>query len=172
MLVSQILRARDGDGSAVGLVVESLRPRMAKMATYYARRTGEDPDDLLQEAWLALLESLPLVDMRIGTPEQFLIQRARWRILDTIKRNRIRRCHPLEDLEMERCETGDSLDRAFVSEFRRGLKSSQREVLGCLMNGYTWRETGAALGCSSPNIAYHVRAIRKRYLEWENGVRD
>lgn len=168
MLVSHIKRARDGDSSAAGLVVESLRPRIGKMAAYYARRTGEDPDDLLQEAWLGLLESLPLVDMKIGSPEQFLIQRARWRILDTIKRNRIRRCHPLEEVEMEYGGSGDSLDRAFVSEFRRGLKKGQRDVLGCLMNGYTWRETGVALGCSSPNIAYHVRAIRKRYLEWES----
>ena len=170
MLVSHIKRARDGDRSATGLVVESLRPRIAKMAAYYARRTGEDPDDLLQEAWLGLLESLPLVDLRIGSPEQFLIQRARWRILDTIKRNRIRRCHPLDELEMEHGESADTLDRAFVSEFRRGLKRNQRDVLGCLMNGFTWRETGAALGCSSPNIAYHVKAIRRRYLELVSGT--
>jgi RNA polymerase sigma factor (sigma-70 family) len=170
--VSQIERARDGDQSATNCVVESLRPRISKMAAYYARRAGEDPDDLLQEAWLGLLESIPMVDTRIGSPEQYLIQRARWKILDTIKRNRIRRCHPLDEIECDSTESRNNLDKAYVAEFRKGLKKGQRDVLVCLMNGYTWRETGTALGCSSPNIAYHVRAIRKRYLAWDCASRD
>jgi RNA polymerase sigma factor (sigma-70 family) len=172
LLVSQIDRAREGDESATEFVVESLRPRVAKMAAYYARRAGEDPDDLLQEAWLGVLESLPIIDMRIGSPEQFLIQRARWRVLDNIKRSRIRRCSPLDEMEFEPAGSNDNLDKAFVAEFRRGLKKSQREVLVYLMSGYTWRETGTALGCSSPNVAYHVRAIRKRYLELECHSQD
>ena len=172
MSVTHIERARDGDEAATGFVVESLRPRIAKMAAYYARRSGEDPDDLQQEAWLALLESIPLVDMQIGSPVQFLIRRARWRVLDTIKRNRMRRCEHLDEMKFELRGSGENLDKAFVAEFRKGLKKGQRDVLVCLMSGYTWRETGAALGCTSPNIAYHVRAIRKRYLELQCSSRD
>ncbi|HET6453664.1 MAG TPA: class I SAM-dependent methyltransferase [Armatimonadota bacterium] len=29
-----------------------------------------------------------------------------------------------------------------------------------------WREAGNTLGCTSANIAYHVRQIRRRYEEW------
>jgi DNA-directed RNA polymerase specialized sigma24 family protein len=35
------------------------------------------------------------------------------------------------------------------------------------MAGRTWREAGDALGCSSANVAYHMRRIRRRYAEWE-----
>ena len=31
------------------------------------------------------------------------------------------------------------------------------------MEGYTWREVGALLGCTSANVAYHVRRIREAY---------
>ena len=60
-------RARRGDQIATEVVVDSLRPRLARMAAYYARCSGEDPDDLLQEAWLGLLEALPVLDLNIGS---------------------------------------------------------------------------------------------------------
>lgn len=72
-------RARVGDTSAIDAVVHALRPRLSRLALHYARATGENPDDLLQEAWLGLLEALPGLDISIGSPEQYLIQRARWR---------------------------------------------------------------------------------------------
>ena len=78
-------RARAGDPAATEAVVEALRPRLVRMAAYYARRSGEDPDDLLQEAWVGLLEALPALDLGIGSPDQYLIQRARWRLLDAVK---------------------------------------------------------------------------------------
>src|SRR5437764_12290696 len=90
-------RARTGDPVAVAAIVDHLRPRLTKMSAYYARRTGEDADDLLQEAWQGLLEALPQIDLRIGSPEHYLIQRARWRLLDSVKRARIRRCAALDD---------------------------------------------------------------------------
>jgi RNA polymerase sigma-70 factor (ECF subfamily) len=139
------------------------------MAVYYGRVCGEDPDDLLQEAWLGLLEALPGIDMRIGTPEQYLITRARWKLLDAVKRARVRRCTPLDDAPSESlpatgCETAIAF--ACVSEFVGGLKTTQRQVLDCLLAGLTWREAGEKLGCASANIAYHVRQIRRRYEEW------
>lgn len=165
-------RARDGDEQATRVLVESLWPRLARMASYYGRRTGEDPDDLLQEAWLGLLEALPELDMRIGTPEQYLIQCARWRLLDSVKRARVRRCLPLDNGPETLSESSDdhAVARACASEFLRELESTQRIVLDCLLDGLTWRETGQVLGCTSANVAYYVRQIRKRYEEWSTTV--
>jgi len=164
-----IERAIDGDPSAIETIVEALRPRIAKMAAYYARCCGEDADDLLQEAWVGLLEALPGLDLGIGSPDQYLIQCARWRLLDAIKRARVRRCSPLDDVGDESI-FGSHADRAVdtvcVSEFLGRLKTTQKAVLDCLLDGLTWREAGDTLGCTSANIAHHVRQIRRRYEEW------
>ncbi|MHB9035844.1 MAG: RNA polymerase sigma factor [Armatimonadota bacterium] len=164
-----ITRAREGDRFAKRKLVEALRPRIAKMAAYYGRICGEDPDDLLQEAWLGLLQALPEIDMRIGTPEQYLITRARWKLLDAVKRAKVRRCMPLDETLLDNLPHAGSetaMASACVSEFAGELKIIQREVLNCLLAGLTWREAGEKLGCASANIAYHVRQIRRRYEEW------
>lgn len=166
-----IQQARDSDPGAVEAVTNVLRPRITRMAAYYARWSGEDPDDLLQEAWIGLLDALAEVDLRIGSPEQYLIARARWRILDTIKRSRIRRCEPLEEDSLVGSTTPALeyvISSVHVSEFVSRLKANQRRVLRCLLAGLTWREAGDELGCASANIAYHVRQIRLRYEQWVN----
>ncbi|MEI6913967.1 MAG: sigma-70 family RNA polymerase sigma factor [Armatimonadota bacterium] len=165
-----LIRARDGDPEAIRDLVESLRPRITSMASYYARRCGEDPEDLLQEAWIGLLEALPEVNIEIGSPEQYLIQRARWRLLDDIKRSRVRRCVPLEQDVADAVPFSgglEGLDGAFMSQFMVRLKDGQKQVLNGLMSGMTWREVGSQMGCSSANIAYHVRQIRQRFEDWE-----
>lgn len=139
------------------------------MAAYYGRVSGEDADDLQQEAWLGLLEALPELDLHIGTPEQYLIARARWRLLDAVKRARVRRCLPLDDAAFESLPSVGAeaaVASACASEFTCGLKQSHQAVLECLMAGLTWRETGEMLGCTSANIAYYVRQIRRRFEEW------
>ena len=169
-MIRCLKRARDGDPSATKDLVEALRPRITRMAVYYARRTGEDPDDLLQEAWLGLLEALPQLDMGIGSPQQYLIACARWRLLDAIKRARVRRCVSLDEEEeagLPPRSTEACLAAACVSEFVGQLREPQREALNCLLDGLTWREAGQALGCTSANIGYHVRQIRWKYEEWE-----
>lgn len=124
---------------------------------------------MVQEAWAAVLEALPEVDVAIGSPEQYLIQCARWRVLDSIKRARVRRCDHLSDIEPLDPAYG-SQDSVFasacVSEFCSMLRAPQRAVLECLLAGLTWRETGSALGCTSANVAYYVRQIKRRYVEW------
>ena len=162
-------QARLGDAAAKEALVNSLHPRISKMARYYARRCGEDPDDLLQEAWVGLLEALPGLDLTIGSPEQYLIQRARWRVLDAVKYERIRRCASLEDetvdLLLAPCvESG--LSSACALEFVGRLKSTQRRVLKYLLEGLTWRDVGDILGCTSANVAYYVRQIRQEYEMW------
>lgn len=162
-------QARDGDPKATNALVEALRPRISKMAAYYGRCCGEDADDLQQEAWLGLLEALPELDLQIGQPEQYLIARARWRLLDTVKRAYVRRCDSLDDeptYPINSTMQDNTIAYACVSEFIVQLKPTQQKILDCLLAGLTWRETGQILGCASANIAYHVRKIRRKYEEW------
>ena len=112
-----IEHARDGDPTAREALVDELRPRIASMAGHYARCTGEDPDDLLQEAWVGLLEALPELNTCIGSPEQYLIRHARWRLLDAVKRARIRRCLPLEETSPQRLLLFLSVFQLFDSFF-------------------------------------------------------
>ena len=166
---SSIEWAIDGDPLAIETIIEALRPRIAKMAAYYARCCGEDADDLLQEAWIGLLEALPQLDLDIGVPEQYLIQCARWRLLDAIKRAKVRRCAQLEESVFEnitRPNVDVAVSAVWTSEFTGKLNSTQQAVLNCLLDGLTWREAGETLGCTSANIAYHVRRIRRHYAEW------
>lgn len=139
------------------------------MALYYARRCGEDADDLLQEAWVGLLQAVPHLDLRIGSPEQHLIRRAKWRMLDHVKRARIRRCAPLEFMEAEPAAPAadHGLETASLEQFMARLKAPQRAVLECLLAGLTWREAGRVLGCTSANVAYYMRQIRSAYAAWE-----
>jgi RNA polymerase sigma-70 factor (ECF subfamily) len=161
-------RARGGDPAALAALVLALRPRLEKMAAFYARRCGEEPDDLLQEAWLGLLEALPSLDVRIGAPEQYLIRRAKWRLLDWIKRSRLRRCASLEEAAVEtRVFPSEEVQEAvLVGAFLERLNPTQKKLLRCLLRGLTWRETGRVLGCTSANVAYHVRRIRRQYQDW------
>lgn len=165
--------ARDGDPRATQALVNALRPRVTRMAYHYARRSGEDPDDLLQEAWVGLLEALPALDMRIGSPEHYLVQHARWKLLDAIKRAKIRRCSSLDEtVDADVLVDGDAecpVSVASVSAFLGELKSTQKAVLKCLLAGLTWREAGKVLGCTSANVAYHVRQIRQQYDNWSGG---
>ena len=164
-----LARAKDGDPSATAALVETLRPRLTRMAAHYARLCREDQDDLLQEAWAGLLEALPAVNLQLGSPEQYLLRYARWRLLDAIKRARLRRADALSEATPDEraCRAlEDTVAVVFVSDFIVRLKATQRAVLACLLAGCTWREAGDLLDCSSANIAYHVRQIRREYAAW------
>lgn len=162
--------AKDGDLSSLEILVDSLRPRLARMAARYASWCGEDQDDLLQDAWLGLLEAIPNIQIHIGDPSQHLIQRARWRMLDSIKRSKVRRCSPLDETTNIAVSITDehATGGVHVSDFATRLSPKQREVFDCLLDGLTWREAGKALGCTSANIAYYVRQIRNHYKEWDS----
>jgi RNA polymerase sigma-70 factor (ECF subfamily) len=132
------------------------------MAAYFGRHTGVDEDDLRQEAWLAVLETLPRLDLTVGAPEQHLLKRAKWRILDTVRRQRRRMHLPLAEAEAQAI-TFDSMPGIDLAEILTRLTTIQRRILRALMEGYTWREAGAHVGCTSANVAYHVRRIREVY---------
>jgi RNA polymerase sigma factor (sigma-70 family) len=163
-------RARYGDREAREALVARLRPRMAKMAAHYARCTNENADDLLQEAWVGLLDALTQIDISIGDPDQYLLKHARWRLLDAVKRWRRRRCELLEDEQVaaipSSMDWNDVQTDLSIRAFTGGLKPTQQAVLKSLLRGMTWREAGDELGCSSANVAYHVKQIQRQYQEW------
>jgi RNA polymerase sigma factor (sigma-70 family) len=164
-----IALASAGDPDAMATLVNDLRPRLTKMAAFYARNTGEDTDDLLQEAYVGLLEALARVDLTIGDPEQYLLKHARWRLLDAAKRWRRRRCDALEDDRVDLHPITDwdaEISEMWVDDFAEHLKPTQRAILRYLLIGMTWREAGDGLGCSSANVAYHVRQIQRTYERW------
>lgn len=165
-----LLRARGGDVAAQDSLRERLRPRLESLAGYYAARTGMDSADLLQEAWLAVFEVLPTVDTSIGTPSQFLLRHARWQILDHIRWSKRRSCESLDsvddtiaDYSSARPGTGDVEARMLVADLERRLNERQKSILKGLLAGRTWRQIGDSMGCTSANVAYHVRGIREAY---------
>ncbi len=147
------------------LVLDALETRMEKMAAYFGRQSGVDPDDLRQEAWLAVLEMLPMVDYSIGAPDQHLLKRARWRMLDVIRWQRRRQHLPLCDDHLGSLCAPAPASNADLGLLLDRLTIIQRRILRALLEGYTWREVGVAVGCTSANVAYHVRRIREIYLE-------
>ncbi len=157
--------AQTGDLAARQQLAAALGPRLSAMARHYARCCQEDYDELLGEAWCAVFQALDVTNTSIGEPEHYLLKRARWRILDYVKWSRRRRCsdaesHPLAD------ETADVAprvaERALLSQVSHSLSDTQQVVLDRLLEGETWREVASHLGCSSANVAYHVKQIRKR----------
>jgi RNA polymerase sigma factor (sigma-70 family) len=160
-----ISKAQQGDETARGELVARLWPRLVSMARHYARCWREDYEDLLGEGWCAVFSALKETDTDIGQPEYFLLERARWRMLDYVKWARRRRADA-EDEDHDPPGKADVgavvLDRVLIAQLAENLSATQRAVLGRLLDGHTWREVAAAIGSSSANVAYHVRQIRKR----------
>jgi RNA polymerase sigma factor (sigma-70 family) len=132
------------------------------MTRRYARRTGEDADDLLQEAWLIFFEALAEVDVAIGQPEHYLLRRARWGVIDAIRRAHLRRAAPLDETP----EPSAQASEVPLSDFLARLPEAQRQVASGLLAGLTFREMGDSLDCSSGNIAYHVQKLREEHARW------
>jgi RNA polymerase sigma factor (sigma-70 family) len=171
--------AKQGDSRAQDRLRKNLTPRLESLAGYYASRTGMDANDLLQEAWLAVYEVLPSVDTNIGTPSQYLLKHARWQILDHIRWNKKRSHDALEELPVETeehsqnnfatrsnlPETSEVETRMLLEILEARLNVRQKAILRGLMEGHTWRQIGDELGCTSANVAYHVRGIRQAYAD-------
>ena len=167
-MLELIEKAQSGAIPAQSALVVELEGPIGRMASYFGRITGFDEDDLRQEAWVAILEMLPKLDLSIGTPEQHLIKRARWRILDTIRKQQRRRHSHLSDLDAEAISWSDPPGDFDIGPLLDVLTPIQRRILRGLLEGYTWREVGTQLGCSSANVAYHVRRIRETYIAIHN----
>ena len=160
-------RARSGDAPALQELFETLRPRLARMAAYYARHCPEEADDLQQEAWLGVFEALARLDPRIGDPEQYLLRYARWRLLDAVRRSLLVAPPVALDEQMAGEDAGrQALDTLALTVFITRLTPIQRKIIACLLAGCTWREAGDAVGCTSANVAYHVRRVGEQYHAW------
>lgn len=151
-------------------LLDAIQTRVEKMAAYFGRRCGVDEDDLRQEAWVAVLEMLPRLDYSVGIPEQHLLKRARWRILDTIRRQRRRQHVALDDVPPNMASYLDTRNGIDLNALFARLTVAQQRILRALMEGYTWREVGTIVGCTSANVAYHVRRIRAVYCELNSDV--
>ncbi len=151
-----------------------LSPCLTRMAAYYARHCPEEADDLRQEAWLGVLEALPALDQRRGEAEAFLLQYARWRMRDAVRRSlRHAQPAPLDDTlhdDAAGWRLGERLTEHDLDAFLTHLSATQRTIVACLLAGFTWRETGQALACTSANVAYHVRRIGEHYRAWQENA--
>jgi RNA polymerase sigma factor (sigma-70 family) len=150
----------------VDALIHDLHARISRMASYYARCSGHDADDLLQDAWLCVLEAHRQYDPSAGAMRPWLVRRARWRMLDVIKHQRFRKGPTVDNSNELAAEWRGDNDGVEEREFIATLSPLQQRILLCLMNGWTWRDTGAKLGFTSANVAYHVREIRRRYELW------
>ncbi len=163
-----ILQAQTGCPTAREELATRLGPRLESMARYYSRCCGEDHDDLLGEAWVALFEAVEVTNIEIGQPDQYLLACARWRILDYCKWCRRRRHAGPEEAE-DLVERGDmpreTLDEVRVEQLVSDLTETQQAVTDGLLEGLTWREVARRMGCSSANVAYHVGRIRERLAD-------
>jgi RNA polymerase sigma factor (sigma-70 family) len=168
-LLEQVDREHNSDCLFETRMMDALKTRIEKMAAYFGRQCGVDSDDLRQEAWLAVLEMLPHLDLNVGSPEQHLLKRARWRILDSIRWQRRRQHLTLSDVQLHAESYLDPHANVDLGELQAALTTTQRRILRGLLEGYTWREVGALVGCTSANVAYHVRRIREAYARLEAG---
>lgn len=159
----QVLDNEREECSSAPQILDALTTRIEKMAAYFGRSCGVDVDDLRQEAWVAVFETAPNLDRSIGSPEQHLLKRARWRILDTIRSHRRRQHLSLSEVQGHEIAYTENWGNADIAELNARLTLTQRRILRALLEGYTWREVGALVGCTSANVAYHVRRIRSHY---------
>lgn len=151
-----------------------LRPRLMTMARYYSRKTWLDYEDLLQEAWVAVYEALPETKLNIGEPEEYLMRRARWAVLDYLKWSLRRQMEPLEDWTPERQVAGaegEVVARAAVERVAEGLSEMQRKVLGLMLAGDSCTDAAQTLGCTTANVSYHLGQVR-RQMEGVLGERE
>lgn len=163
-----ITEAKRGNTTALCRLSDELGDRVRSIAAKYTRVTSEDFDELLSEAWAGLLEALPEVEVGIGEPEEYLLKRARWRVLDYLKYQRRRQCDRLDSVGAGPVAEGparEAVGLVSVEELFCRLTETQRRVALMLLNGMTWREAAAELGCASSNVAYHVKVIKRAYVD-------
>lgn len=164
--MKQLIRqAQMGCRGARARLAQALRPRLTGMARYYSRKTGLDCDDLLQEAWCAVYEALPETNLEIGTPEEYLLRRARWAVLDYLKWSMRRQMEPLEEWNEGTPTEGPAADavvRLTVERLADDLTPIQQNIVKLLLAGETCTSAAASLGCTTANVSYHLGQVRRQ----------
>jgi len=165
MMKALIAAAQTGCTRARAQLAAALKPRLVSMARYYARRGNLDYDDLLQEAWCAVFEALPQTRLHIGSPQEYLLRRARWAILDYLKWSLRRQMAPLEDYQGEdaRAETErETVLRLAVDKLADTMTPMQQSVLDLLTAGESCTSAADRLGCTTANVSYHLGQVRRQ----------
>ncbi|MGE5532309.1 MAG: RNA polymerase sigma factor [Bacteroidota bacterium] len=163
-----IAKAQMGCPRARTQLATLLRPRLTSMARFYARKTYLDFDDLLQEAWCAVFEALPQTNLTIGQPEEYLMRRARWAVLDYLKWSVRRQMDPLEDWnEGSGPDTpaSDTVTQVTVEKLARALTPIQQNIVKLLLDGETCTSAAQSLGCTTANVSYHLGQVRRQMAE-------
>jgi RNA polymerase sigma factor (sigma-70 family) len=160
-----IAKAQMGCSGARQQLATLLQPRLTSMARFYARKTGLDCDDLLGEAWCAVFEALPETRLEIGQPEEYLMRRARWAVLDYLKWSLRRQMDPLEEWdEGTSADTPapDTVTRVTVEKLARALTPIQQNIVKLLLDGETCTSAAESLGCTTANVSYHLGQVRRQ----------
>ena len=156
-----VQRAGNGDARAQKELFLKLSPRIEKIVQKYAWIDGIDQDDLRQEAYVAVMEGLKRVDVRIGSSSEYLLKFARWRLLDCLKKLlRQKREYPQEDPKPVNSQPEPT---AHMELLESRLNKIQKQILSYLIEGYTWREIGSKMGFTAANVSYYLKQIRKVY---------
>ena len=160
-----IKKAQMGCSGARTQLATLLQPRLTGMARFYARKTGLDYDDLLQEAWCAVYEALPETKLEIGQPEEYLMRRARWAVLDYLKWSMRRQMAPLGEWDEGSAPdspASDTVTRVTVEKLARALTPIQQNIVKLLLDGETCTSAADRLGCTTANVSYHLGQVRRQ----------
>lgn len=123
---------------------------------------GYEPDDLLQEARLKILRSLPAFDESMpGNGRNWCRAVVRRRLID-LKRREERRVQP--SLFEETMEELNRLkaDKVRLIEFRESCTQKQQQVLVTLAQGRTQAELARQRGCSRQAVHRMLVRIRRK----------
>lgn len=192
---SMVDQAKRGDPRAREWIVLQIEPRITSLANHYAWNTRKDKEDLLQDIWVVIFSALDDVDVSIGDPLAYLIQRAKWFILE--ERRRVWRKNIISEVPLEyvlQYETSLQLSRRsrnhgwsslnyrirsrsglfdqiwgkqMIGQLRLALakRPVQLEVLDGLISGEFPAELARERDCSEQNISYLISQIRRKYGE-------
>ncbi len=157
-----IQKAKDGDAAAREALAAALRSRVRSACRRYACfipyvETG----DLEQEMWYGIFAALPEIDLSIGDPSQFLLQRGRFALLDSLKK---RRHDPREPEQFEATPSSDDVERQVVgaqavAELQETVGQRQQEIISLLLQDFTRSEIARRMDCTPANLTYHVGRI-------------
>lgn len=160
-----VLRARDGDEDAYGVLVRRYM-RAAYSVAYSVTGRHEDAEDASQESFLVALDRLE--DCR--NPEKFggwLMTIVRNRSRNLVRRESLRDSDPVPESASSRGPTPDRVtERGEMREWiERGLDQLtdvQREVVLLHdLEGWKHREIGELLGLPSGTVRSHLHFARK-----------
>ena len=161
-----IQKAKEGSPAAREALVAALRSRVRRACRRYASFvTHVEPQDLEQEMWYGVFAALPEVDLSIGDPSEFLLQRGRFALLDSLKK---RRQEPLPPEEFEDAPDRENVERNVlaqqaVRDLIQNLGEQQQLIVHYLLADFTRAEIARILECTPANMTYHVGRIGDAY---------